>query len=292
MHRVPRRGRRLGAAARPARRLAGDRSGRGARLLTEIDGIEALEDLWVIAATNRPDIRRRSSPDCGTRKHRTAPTCRWSRSTRTTSSRARTGRSRLIDLFEGRPQLIIYHFMFHPEWDDGCPSCTAGTNELSAGFLEHLHTRDTTYAMVSRAPLAKLERWKAKQGWDIPWYSSNGTDFNYDFGVTIDESRGFDDYNYRTQDEYEAHGRGQHATATSRSTCPAAAASCRSTAASSTRIRSTPGASNPPAARTTSSTSPRSAARRTGRSRRRTADGVRANAPTLVVIAPKLLVTA
>jgi predicted dithiol-disulfide oxidoreductase (DUF899 family) len=116
------------------------------------------------------------------------------------------GKVRLIDLFEGRPQLIIYHFMFHPEWEDGCPSCTAGTNELSPGFLEHLHTRDTSYAMVSRAPLAKLERWKAKQGWDIPWYSSDGTDFNYDFGVTIDASRGFDEYNYRTLDEYAAMG--------------------------------------------------------------------------------------
>ena len=117
-----------------------------------------------------------------------------------------SGKLRLIDLFEGRPQLIIYHFMFHPEWDEGCPSCTAGTNELSPGFLEHLHTRDTTYAMVSRAPLAKLEGWKAKQGWDIPWYSSNGSDFNYDFGVTIDASRGFDRYNYRTLDEYAAIG--------------------------------------------------------------------------------------
>src|SRR6476646_345738 len=112
----------------------------------------------------------------------------------------------LVDLFEGRPQLIIYHFMFHPEWEEGCPSCTAGTNEMSPGFLEHLHTRDTTYAMVSRAPLAKLERWKATQGWDVPWYSSNGTDFNYDFGVTIDASRGFDEYNYRTLDEYAAMG--------------------------------------------------------------------------------------
>ena len=82
---------------------------------------------------------------------------------------------RLLDLFEGRPQLIIYHFMFDPSWEDGCPSCTAGTDELSPGFLEHLHTRDTSYAMVSRAPLAKLERWKAKKGWDIPWYSSFGT---------------------------------------------------------------------------------------------------------------------
>jgi predicted dithiol-disulfide oxidoreductase (DUF899 family) len=116
------------------------------------------------------------------------------------------GKVHLIDLFEGRPQLIIYHFMFHPEWEDGCPSCTAGTKEISAGFLEHLQTRDTTYALVSRAPLPKLERWKAKQGWSIPWYSSGDSDFNYDFGVTIDASRGFDKYNYRTLDEYAAMG--------------------------------------------------------------------------------------
>jgi predicted dithiol-disulfide oxidoreductase (DUF899 family) len=112
----------------------------------------------------------------------------------------------LIDLFEGRAQLIIYHFMFHPDWEDGCSSCTAGTDEISAGFLEHLHTRDTTYAMVSRAPLAKLEGWKAKRGWNLPWYSSEGSDFNYDFGVTIDASRGFGIYNYRTLDEFAAMG--------------------------------------------------------------------------------------
>ena len=117
-----------------------------------------------------------------------------------------TGRVGLVDLFEGRTQLIVYHFMFHPEWEAGCSSCTAGTDEISAGFLEHLHTRDTTYAMVSRAPLPQLERWKAKKGWDLPWYSSYGSDFNYDFGVTIDTSRGFDKYNFRTLDEYAALG--------------------------------------------------------------------------------------
>ncbi len=116
------------------------------------------------------------------------------------------GAVRLIDMFQGRPQLIVYHFMFDPAWEDGCPSCTAGTDELSPGFFEHLHTRGTSYAMVSRAPLAKLERWKAKKGWDVPWYSSLGTDFNYDFGVTIDESVAPGEYNFRTRAEFEARG--------------------------------------------------------------------------------------
>ena len=116
------------------------------------------------------------------------------------------GPVRLIDMFDGRRQLIIYHFMFDPDWEDGCSSCTAGTDELSPDLLGHLHQRDTTYAMVSRAPLAKLERWKSKHGWDLPWYSSYGTDFNYDFGVTVDDSVRPAEYNYRTKAEFEAMG--------------------------------------------------------------------------------------
>jgi predicted dithiol-disulfide oxidoreductase (DUF899 family) len=116
------------------------------------------------------------------------------------------GPVRLADLFDGRPQLIVYHFMFEPDWEDGCPSCTSGTDEIAPGFIEHLHTRDTSYAMVSRAALEKLERWKAKKGWDLTWVSSSGTDFNVDFGVTIDESQGADSYNFRTKAEYEARG--------------------------------------------------------------------------------------
>ena len=117
-----------------------------------------------------------------------------------------SGAARLLDMFDGRSQLIIYHFMFHPEWEEGCPSCTAGIDEVSKGFVEHLNVRDTSFALVSRAPLAKLERYRAARGWDLPWYSSFGTDFNYDYGVTIDASRGFDVYNFRTLDEYAAMG--------------------------------------------------------------------------------------
>ena len=94
------------------------------------------------------------------------------------------GEATLLDLFEGRRQLIIYHFMFDPEWEDGCPSCTAGADEMSPGLLAHLHARDTSLAYVARAPLAKIERYKAKRGWTFPWYSSFGSDFNYDFDVT------------------------------------------------------------------------------------------------------------
>src|SRR4051794_6729881 len=106
----------------------------------------------------------------------------------------------LVDLFEGRRQLIVAHFMYDPDWDVGCSSCSAGADEMAAGLIEHLHVRDTTLAYVSRAPLEKLEAWKALKGWDFPWYSSYGSDFNYDFAVTLDKSRGATTYNFREVD--------------------------------------------------------------------------------------------
>ena len=117
------------------------------------------------------------------------------------------GKAGLLDLFEGRRQLIVRHFMFDPSWDDGCPSCTAGADEISDGLLEHLHARDTTLVVVARAPLAKIEDYKARRGWTFPWYSSYGSDFNYDFDVTLDESVAPAVYNYRTKAEYEEQGR-------------------------------------------------------------------------------------
>ncbi|MEY2583070.1 MAG: hypothetical protein QOE09_2919 [Ilumatobacteraceae bacterium] len=112
----------------------------------------------------------------------------------------------LLDMFDGHRQLIIQHFMFDPSWEDGCPSCTAGSDELSAGLLRHLDARGTAFAVVSRAPLEKLERYKKKRGWDFRWYSSFGTDFNYDFHVTLDSSIAPVEYNFRRADELEAHG--------------------------------------------------------------------------------------
>ena len=116
------------------------------------------------------------------------------------------GKATLLDLFEGRRQLIVRHFMFDPSWEDGCSSCTAGADEISEGLLAHLHTRDTTLVVVSRAPLERIERYKAKRGWTFPWYSSYGTDFNYDFHVTLDASVAPIEYNYRTKAELEAAG--------------------------------------------------------------------------------------
>jgi predicted dithiol-disulfide oxidoreductase (DUF899 family) len=107
------------------------------------------------------------------------------------------GRATLHDLFEGRPQLIVGHFMFDPEWEDGCPSCSAGADEWSPGLQRHLEVRGTTLAYVSRAPIEKIERYRAKKGWDIRWYSSYGSDFNYDFHVTLDPAVAPAEYNFR-----------------------------------------------------------------------------------------------
>ena len=113
------------------------------------------------------------------------------------------GKVPLIELFDGRRQLTLYHFMFDPKWDKGCPGCTGYVDEL--GDLDLLKKRDTTFAMVSRAPLAKLEAFKSSKGWDVPWYSSHGSDFNYDFHVTLDETVIPVYYNYRTKAEMIAN---------------------------------------------------------------------------------------
>jgi predicted dithiol-disulfide oxidoreductase (DUF899 family) len=109
------------------------------------------------------------------------------------------GQATLPGLFEDRGELLIYHFMFGPDWDEGCPSCSYLADGI--GHLAHLHARDTTLAMVSRSPLAKLTAFRQRMGWTVPWYSSSGSDFNYDFHVTIDPGVAPVEYNYRDHDE-------------------------------------------------------------------------------------------
>ncbi len=112
------------------------------------------------------------------------------------------GKRRLGELFDGRRQLIVYHFMYDPEWERGCPGCTGYVNAL--GDLSMLNERDTSFVIISRAPLAKLLAFKALKGWRTPWHSSFSTDFNYDFHVTLDEKVAPIEYNYRNKAEMEA----------------------------------------------------------------------------------------
>lgn len=111
------------------------------------------------------------------------------------------GEKTLEELFAGQVQLITYHFMFDPTWEKGCDGCTDYINAL--GDLSALAKRNTNMVLVSRAPHEKLTAYQKEQGWTIPWYSSGNTDFNYDFGVTLDPSRGPVTYNYRVDEKVE-----------------------------------------------------------------------------------------
>ena len=95
------------------------------------------------------------------------------------------GPATLADLFEGRRQLIVYHFMFGPGAERPCEGCSSFTDNI--GNLAHLNARDTTLVLVSRAPQSQIQPLKARMGWSLPWYSSNGSDFNVDFGLTTED---------------------------------------------------------------------------------------------------------
>ncbi len=90
----------------------------------------------------------------------------------------------LLELFDGRSQLIIYHFMFGPDWDAGCPGCSWVTDAMS--HPAHLHARDVSFALVSRTAVENIEAYRTRMGWDFPWYSSLGSTFNEDMGATVD----------------------------------------------------------------------------------------------------------
>ena len=113
------------------------------------------------------------------------------------------GKASLLDLFDGRDQLIVYHFMWR--WKNSqplkepCPGCSSWADHIARGHLTHLRTRDTNLVMISRAPMEKIRPFKKRMGWTLPWYSSAGNLFNYDFHVSLDESIAPIEYNYRSK---------------------------------------------------------------------------------------------
>ncbi|WP_433731221.1 DUF899 domain-containing protein [Actinoplanes sp. CA-051413] len=110
----------------------------------------------------------------------------------------------LLDLFEGRPQLVLHHFMFAPEWDQACASCSSAADGI--GRLRQLHVRNTTLVAVSRAPYPKLAAFRERMGWEFPWYSSYGTSFNFDFHATLDDRVAPVLLHFRTEDELAEAG--------------------------------------------------------------------------------------
>ncbi|RYG19611.1 DUF899 domain-containing protein, partial [bacterium] len=111
------------------------------------------------------------------------------------------GKKSLLALFEGRSQLIVYHFMFAPEWEKGCMGCTGFVDAL--GDLSDLANRDVTFLLASRAPLSRLLPTKEAHGWDVEWVSTVGDDFNLDYGVLLDPARPPVTYNYKSREELE-----------------------------------------------------------------------------------------
>jgi predicted dithiol-disulfide oxidoreductase (DUF899 family) len=173
------------------------------------------------------DLTRRS--DELARRRQELP---WVRVDKKYSFETDTGSGSLADLFKGRSQLLVYHFMFGPDYTAGCPSCSAIVDGFE-GFVVHLANHDVTLSAVSRAPLAKLQAYKRRLGWTFPWASSLGGDFNFDFNVSLTEKQqreGGVEYNYR---------RGGHAMDATKVPAPVAqfAAMCGTDAPTYTRDR-------------------------------------------------------
>jgi predicted dithiol-disulfide oxidoreductase (DUF899 family) len=127
----------------------------------------------------------------------------WVRLDKSYTFDTESGEVSLPDLFQGRSQLLIYHLMFDPEWDEACPSCSSIADGFDKTHL-HLQNHDVAFTAVSRGPLEKLLAYRDRMDWSFPWASSGRSDFNYDFHVTIDASVAPVEYNYRSQAELEA----------------------------------------------------------------------------------------
>jgi predicted dithiol-disulfide oxidoreductase (DUF899 family) len=149
------------------------------------------------------DLTRRS--DELARRRQALP---WVRIDKTYRFDTDRGTASLADLFQGRSQLLVYHFMFGPDYTAGCPSCSAIADGFD-GFAVHLANHDVMLAAVSRAPLAKLQAYKRRMGWTFPWASSFGSDFNADFNVRVTEEQqreGGAEYNYRREERWQLRG--------------------------------------------------------------------------------------
>jgi predicted dithiol-disulfide oxidoreductase (DUF899 family) len=124
------------------------------------------------------------------------------------------GNASLADLFRGRSQLLVYHFMLGPDYTAGCPACSSIADGFD-GFVVHLANHDVTLSAVSRAPLAKLQAYKQRMGWSFPWASSLGGEFNFDFNVSLTEEQqreGTVEYNYRREEPWVERGIGDSLT--------------------------------------------------------------------------------
>jgi len=158
-------------------------------LAARIDLLEAEKDL-----TRRGDAlaqRRQALP--------------WVRIDKAYEFKTDKGSASLADLFRGRSQLLVYHFMFGPDYKAGCPSCSAIADGFN-GSAVHLANHDVMLSAISRAPLAKLDAYKRRMGWTFPWASSFGSDFNFDFGVSLTEDQQRDggaEYNYRREPAFD-----------------------------------------------------------------------------------------
>jgi predicted dithiol-disulfide oxidoreductase (DUF899 family) len=152
---------------------------------------------WLAARTKlleaERELTRRS--DQLARERRDLP---WVRVDKDYRFETNEGTKTLEELFGGRSQLLVYHFMFGPAYDAGCPTCSAAADTFDGGVV-HMNQRDVTFLCVSRAPLEKLQAYERRMGWSFPWVSSAGSDFNFDFGIsfTEEQQREGAEYNYR-----------------------------------------------------------------------------------------------
>lgn len=162
------------------------------KVVSHEDWLEARLDLLV---AEKEFTRQR---DALTRRRMALP---WERVDKSYQLEGQSGALSLADLFAGRTQLIVYHFMFGPDWEEGCKSCSFWADNFN-GIAIHLNHRDVTFTAVSRAPLAKIDAYKKRMGWTFPWVSSYGSDFNFDYQVSFTREQiaeGKACYNYAIQ---------------------------------------------------------------------------------------------